>query len=219
MKNPLSVFKDKRELLDPSIFDNEVAHKTSWEPLVGGGTNICTHRVQTTTSPYSEKLLCFKKTAAAIFFCGSMILIGTLFLVNFSSYEGPEAWIGLVIVLIGAWQLWSMHAQQSVFDRSAGRVTKGGKTHDLGQICAIQLIREFVSGNKSSYYSYELNLVRTDGERINIADHGSLHAIRVDAETLSNYLSIPVWDAIDYRIPEQAREIDVKHEFMRRNII
>ena len=64
----------------------------------------------------------------------------------------------------------------------------------------VQLIREFVSGNKSSYYSHELNLVRTDRERINIADHGSLHAILVDAETLSNYSSIPVWDAIDYRI-------------------
>jgi len=147
-----------------------------------------------------------------------MILIGSLFFVNFSTYEGPEAWIGLVFVLIGVWQLWSMHVQQSVFDRSARRLTKGGKTHDLSPICAIQLIREFVSGNKSSYYSYELNLVRTDGGRINIADHGSLHAIRVDADTLSNYLSIPVWDAIDYRIPEQARELDIKHEFLRRNI-
>ena len=148
-----------------------------------------------------------------------MILIGSLFLVNFRNYEGPEAWIGLVFNLIGAWQLWSMHTQESVFDRSAGRLTKGGQTHNLCQICAIQLIREFVRENKSSYYSYELNLVRTDGERINITDHGSLHAIRVDAETLSNYLSIPVWDAIDYRIPEQARELDLKHEFMRRNII
>ena len=71
-----------------------------------------------------------------------------------------------------------MHTQESVFDRSTGRLTKGGKTHDLGQMCAIQLIREFVSENKSSYYSYELNLVRTDGERTNIADHGSLHGSR-----------------------------------------
>jgi len=67
VKNPLSVFQDKRELLDPSIFDNDVALKTSWEPLVGGGINICTHRVQTTTSPYSEKLLCFKKQLQRFF--------------------------------------------------------------------------------------------------------------------------------------------------------
>ena len=56
--------------------------------------------------------------------------------------------IYLLFVSIGAWQLWRMHTQESVFDRSAGRLTKGGKTHDLCQICAIQLIREFVRENK-----------------------------------------------------------------------
>ena len=80
-----------------------------------------------------------------------------------------------------------------------------GKTYNLDQVCAIQLIREHVSGARGGkYYSYEFNLICAGGERINVVDHGSLRVIREDAEVLANYLSIPVWDAIDFRIPEQA---------------
>ena len=104
------------------------------------------------------------------------------------------------------------------FDCSSRSLTMGGKTYNLNQVCAIQLIREYVSGNKSSYYSYELNLVCADGERINIVDHGSLPVIRNDGETLADYLSIPVWDAIDFRIPEQAAHWDAKYAILRGNI-
>ena len=88
----------------------------------------------------------------------------------------------------------------------------------MENIRAIQLIREYVRGNRNSYYSYELNLVCSSGDRINIVDHGSLRAIREDAEILANYLSLPVWDAIDFRIPEQATNWDVKSEILRNNI-
>ena len=77
-------------------------------------------------------------------------------------------------------------------------------TYNLDQVCAIQLIREYVRNRDSQYYSYELNLVCADGKRINIVDHNSLRTIRKDAVVLADYLSIPVWDAIDFRIPEQA---------------
>ncbi len=53
-----------------------------------------------------------------------------------------------------------------------------------------------VSGNKSSYYSYELNLVLNDGSRINVVDHGNLKRLRSDTQTLSQFLGKPVWDAI-----------------------
>jgi hypothetical protein len=57
-------------------------------------------------------------------------------------------------------------------------------------------LTEYVSGNKSSYYSYELNLVLDDGSRINVVDHGNLERLRSDAQTLSQFLGKPVWDAI-----------------------
>ena len=52
-----------------------------------------------------------------------------------------------------------------------------------------------ISGSKSSYTSYELNLVLDDGSRINVVDHGNLDRLRGDATTLSRFLSKPVWDA------------------------
>ncbi len=66
---------------------------------------------------------------------------------------------------------------------------------------ALQLISEYVSG-KSSYYSYELNLVLDDGSRINVVDHGNLAAIREDAGKLALFLAKPLWDAT-LREPQQ----------------
>jgi hypothetical protein len=57
-------------------------------------------------------------------------------------------------------------------------------------------LTEYVSGNKNSYYSYELNLVLNDGSRINVVDHGNLKQLRSDTQTLSQFLGKPVWDAI-----------------------
>ena len=56
---------------------------------------------------------------------------------------------------------------------------------DLADVYAIQLIKEYVTSygteHSSSYYSYELNLVLKDGERMNVVDHGDLQRIRADA--------------------------------------
>ena len=65
----------------------------------------------------------------------------------------------------------------------------------LYQVHALQIIREYVRGNKSSYYSYELNLILKDGSRKNVVDHGSIKQLQKDAQTLGQFLGIPVWDA------------------------
>ena len=66
----------------------------------------------------------------------------------------------------------------------------------LDDIHAIQLISEYISGKKSSYYSYELNLVLKDASRINVIDHGNDSTISSNAKVLSRFLDVPVWDAI-----------------------
>ena len=74
VQNLLGIFKDKRELLDPSRFDDEVALKVSWAPLVGGGSNFCTHRLQS-TSGLSRSGLEFKTTISVYLFWGAFISI------------------------------------------------------------------------------------------------------------------------------------------------
>ena len=95
-----------------------------------------------------------------------------------------------------------------VFDKLTGRYWKGKQDPQLknprfeaddsvalSDIYALQLLSEYVTGNKSHYTSYELNLVLENGRRVNVTDHGSIAALRDDARELARFLDVPVWDA------------------------
>lgn len=96
-----------------------------------------------------------------------------------------------------------------VFDKERGYFHRGWKKPEraidpallknylpLDKIHALQLISERVSGNKSSYLSYELNLVDVDGGRVNVVDHGHLRGIEEDARMLAEFLGKPLWNGI-----------------------
>jgi hypothetical protein len=103
--------------------------------------------------------------------------------------------------------------QLIVFDRQVGRYWRGSTTPTdehavaLTDIHALQIIEKWIEGTKSaetehspgdhspSYWSFELNLVTTDGQRHNVVDHGDLEGLREDAESLCDFLQIPLWDA------------------------
>ena len=218
LKNLFSIFQDKREILDLTSFGDELALKISWEPLVGGGTSFCTHRLRAKSDARSD-LIEFEITIAAIltivvFFAACLAgLVGAA-----SSGDGLPMLASIAMTGFCIWWAFQLVGDQTIFDRSSCSFVRKGITSSLKNIRAIQLIREYVRGNRNSYYSYELNLVCSSGDRINIVDHGSLRAIREDAEILAKYLSLPVWDAIDFRIPEQATNRDVKSEILRNNI-
>jgi hypothetical protein len=68
----------------------------------------------------------------------------------------------------------------------------------LQEIHALQIISEYCdssSSDSSPYYSYELNLIFHNGQRINVVDHAKLHKLREDATDLAEFLRKPVWDA------------------------
>jgi hypothetical protein len=73
----------------------------------------------------------------------------------------------------------------------------------LDDVHALQVIKEGVHGDDSSYDSFELNLVLTDGRRINVTDHGDYDTLRRNTETLSAFLGRPLWDTVadDYAVP------------------
>ena len=215
----LSLFQDNREILDLSAFGNEIAFKTSWEPLVGGGTNFCTHRAQKNVS-LMDDIIVFKTAIQAYLFATSFVALGAVFAIASAAGEIADmpVWAGLGVLAFGCWDLWSLRQKESRFDRYSSELTQGKKSFDLKNAEAIQLIREYVRGSESSYYSYELNLICSDGSRINIVDHGALRKLREDAALLAEYLSIPVWDAIDFRLPEAEVPFDSKAEVLRQNL-
>ena len=96
-----------------------------------------------------------------------------------------------------------------VFDRNMGCYWQSRKQPDsssthgyiascqLNDIHAIQLLKESCGSPSkgSAYVSYELNLVLNDSSRLNVVDHRNSSQIRSDADKLSKFLGVPVWDA------------------------
>ena len=219
LKKIFSLFQDNREILDLSAFGNEIAFKTSWEPLVGGGTNFCTHRAQKNASLMGDVFV-FKTTIQAYLFAISFMALGAMFAIASAAGEFDDkiGLMGLGVLAFGCWYLWSLRQKESRFDRYSSELTQGKKSFDLRNAEAIQLIREYVRGDESSYYSYELNLICSDGSRMNVVDHGALRKLREDSALLAEYLSIPVWDAIDFRLPDAEVPFDGKAEVLRQNL-
>ena len=201
---------------DPSYFNDPVAMNTKWTPLKSGGSSFLTHKLVKVHSNRIE----FRSSIGAKLFYIIFILVGIGIAIGFTypnfmsgdfSYELDSFWpvlMGLVFLIIGGYMFFR-GTSPIVFDKLKKSFWKGRKSPDkvydkselkhfaeLDEIHALQLISEYIRGNKSSYYSYELNLVLESGKRINVVDHGNQNKLREDADMLSKFLDKPVWDAI-----------------------
>ncbi len=200
---------------DPAKFGDDLATKTDWTPLVPGGANFKTKKLVLKTG---TAVAAFKPTIGALLFgfaffaIGVGVLISGIFVavkkgVAFESFFLPA--FGLIFGSVGAVLLY-IFSKPVVFDRNYGYFWKGRLAPEklaydtpkdcvpLGDIKALQIISEYCSGDKSSYYSYELNLVLGDASRVNVVDHGNVRALRNDAQQLAEFLGVPLWDASNY---------------------
>lgn len=223
IRSLLSVFEDKRELLDPACFEDELASWIEWTPLVHGGHQFCTHRARLRQGLIGSTLT-FEVTPLVLIVAGSMTVLGLVLSIGLlvGSLQAEQAAWGVLGTLavsgLAGLSLWQMRRRQVCFDQSTQVVIHRGRHIPLREVRALQLVREFVRGNKRSYYSYELNLVCADGRRLNVTDHGTLHAIRTDAYALADFLGVPIWDAIDFRLPEHLQTHNPKLEILRMNL-
>jgi hypothetical protein len=200
---------------DPSVFDDPVALQTEWVPAASGGASFGTHRLIQSSANRIE----FAPTLAAKLFYLLFFAIGSaMFIFHLNRIRIAQAGlseqdtlvpilVGAVFAVVGACLYWFVSTPRIFDQRFAaywrGRraptpmelVERGNSSAPLSSIHALQLLSEYVSGSKNSYYSYELNLILSDGNRINVVDHGNLERLRSDASTLSQFLDKPVWDA------------------------
>lgn len=193
---------------DPSVIGDEVAQRTEWGPAKGGGASFRTHRLVRVDATRLE----FKPTTGALAFYWLFLLVGLGVLIGFSVGGGSHGalvplLVGAVFVVAGGAML-RFGTAPIVFDKRKGSFWKGRTSPyevqhtselkhyaPLERVHALQIVSEHCRGNKSSYYSYELNLVLDDGSRLNVVDHGNLERLQADARTLSGFLDVPVWDA------------------------
>ncbi|TVR29712.1 MAG: hypothetical protein EA390_09270 [Balneolaceae bacterium] len=205
----------KVEPFDAARFNDPLALQTTWTPAKSGGSNFHTHRlVEVDNHRLEFRATWGAKLFAAVFIAVGVgvVLIEVLFgFVDSNTGEAANPLFiylfGLLFATAGGCMYYFMSTPR-VFDKWAGLYWKGHKQpkgiHDIStkknssrisDIHAIQLLSEYVRGDKSSYHSYEINLVLKNGERINVVDHGKLTEVRNDARKLSEFLGKPIWDA------------------------
>jgi len=215
LKNLIKEAGQRFENFDTSAFDDPLALQTDWSPLKGGGSNFRTHNlVSDNYNRTAFKASLGAKAFSLVFIIAGLGLPSSQIYSSFSSgvalFESdflPLLLFGSIFSIAGALLFYS-YAKPVVFDKTNGFFWKGWKAPDitsienpdkhsarLNSIHAIQVISEYVRGDKKSYYSYELNLVLKDGSRLNVIDHGDIYKIREDANILSQFLGKPVWDA------------------------
>jgi hypothetical protein len=205
----------ERVSFDPSRFDDPIAAKTEWSPAKGGGASFKTHNLVRVNS----NRFIFRSSIGARIFYSVFLLIGLGCAFGFSYSRIMEGTFdysmnslfpilfGSIFTLAGGLMLF-FGTKPIVFENGSGYFWKGRKNPQfrnnandsknstkLSEIHALQIIKEYVRGDKTSYHSYEINLVLNDASRINVVDHGKLKQIREDAEKLSQFLRKPVWDA------------------------
>lgn len=205
--------KNRQEIIDKKIthtFNDNVAKETQWIPLKSGGTNFKTHNL------VQQSLTRLKYQIST----GGLIFILVFGLIGISVFAGGLYSIfitsnlsGLFLVFFGlifsivALIMYFIMGKPIFIDRSIGMMYKGNKLpklsgqHDnsdkvyLNNIHAIQVIKEYIRSDKSSYYSYEINFIMKDATRVNVVDHGNYEQIKLDAKEIARFVGKPLWDA------------------------
>ena len=183
----------------------------SIKPLKSGGSNFKTQILV----EKKKGILEFVPSIGLILFLSIFFIVGSgflcfalykLFISQDYNFEMGHLIFGLVSILFLTVSLFMGYEnfKPNQFNKLTNRYTKGKEKNvvkknaidiPLSKIIALQLIGEIVSGNDSTYNSFELNIVMDDGERFNVIDHGNLKSLIQDAEWLSEFLKIPIWHA------------------------
>lgn len=174
---------------EPAGFGDPIAAKTQWTPLVPGGANFATHTLVLHEGSRVE----LKPSIALKLFGGVFLVVGLG--CTLGGLLVPQWFMILFGLPFAAVGLYVLKPRTILFDGGARLFTGPKGQVPFSAIHAIQIIKERVTSSDSDYWSYELNLVLSSGERINVVDHGSLGRVRADAQTISALLGCKLWDA------------------------
>ena len=201
---------------EPMESGDPIAMETQWTPNKSGGASFRTHKI---VRGFGTRLTFRLSLGAKLFFClifliGIGVLVGGVVVAvnGIANVLTPILMcISGSVFVVASGSTFYVINRPIVFDKDTGCFWKGRRSprlHLMGKasegfvrlhdIHAIQLVSEVCTSesdkNPSSYYSYEINIVLKDASRVNIIDHGNLNRIREDAQALSTFLDVPMWD-------------------------
>jgi hypothetical protein len=208
----------ERVPFDPAVLNDPAALATQWTPLAKGGANFRTHALVVKAAQRIEFLPSIMGYVFGIIFTAIGLGIAVFAALQLARRPFNPGLLSLLMpLLFGAVfagigiGILRVFTTPVIFDTGMGYFWKGrikpeelflntpealrDKIVPLQNVRALQILAEHCRGNKSSYYSYELNLVLHNGSRVNVVDHGDLAKLRADAQQLSALTGKPVWDA------------------------
>jgi hypothetical protein len=203
---------------EPTQSGDPIAMETQWTPKKSGGANFRTHNI---VRGFGTRLTFRLSLGTKLFFClffliGLGVLVGGVVMAVNGSADALAPIVMCIsgsVFVVASGSTFYVINKPIVFDKDTGYFWKGRRSprlHLMGKaskgfvrlhdIHAIQLVSEVCTSESdkgpSSYYSsYEINIVLKDASRVNIIDHGNLNRIREDAQSLSTFLEVPMWDA------------------------
>jgi hypothetical protein len=201
--------------VETARFEDPVADKTEWTSLAGIGASFCTHKLVSTGSKRIE----FRVSIGARLLFLTLLVLGLTATAAFISKwgsKGTESFAtdrgliisGLLFTSVGSVMYYLLTAP-IVFDKPVGFFWRGRKSPErvsdisaikhlaqLDVIHALQLVSSRWSNERGAWRVYEVNLVLGNGDRLHVVGHGNVGQMRNDAEILSEFLDVPLWDAI-----------------------
>lgn len=198
----------RKNNIDVSQFNDEIANLTDWESLNTVTSNFNTRQL----IKVNKDILKYKTTIGMKLFSGVFMAAGAICLaISWPSQDGrwlPHSFAGeglgelvcLVFFVLGAAMLY-FSSSPIVFDGKKRALFKGRgkkiKTTYFSEIYALQLIPNYVSDSDGdNYYNYQLNIVFSDGRRVNIVSYYNADKARKDSKTVSNFIDKKLWDAL-----------------------
>lgn len=221
------------EPFDSSVFNDKLANEISWEPLSNGGASFRT-RILVEERP--ARFTYRSSTGGKLFSClfvvvGFIVTVVGLsgFLLNDSMPYYVPLVVGGLFVVGGSWMLKWM-SKRIVFDCGAEKfwtnfkeprdvpMSKSQELIHFNKIHALQILREQISSSKRSYYSYEFNLVLTDGNRVQVIKHGQGDELLFEMAFLALAMDKPLWSAVDRTNPQCPNVSELKELALRADV-
>lgn len=194
----------KRNRYKPNVdlneYHDEVAYLTSFEPLTRGGANFATRKMVT------DKLgnYYYRATLPSRLFALPFVVFGLVMINVF--FDQLPALIGGIVFLTVAAVIIVQSFKRIVFDDTRQLFFVGFKQNSKNsisykQVHSLQLLAKVVrsstdDGPDTFYFVYELNLVDHQGQRMNVHCYNSKDVALDDANSLSKYLNVPLWQAL-----------------------
>ena len=199
-------------------FSDPIARRTGWTRVHGGGASF---RARTLREDSAGRIRVVNTLRAMLLPTGfglaavAIVCLACydLFIALTSDPERLSFPAFVMLLLLAAFlclpAFFTFRARDRLtFDRASGRFWTGTEpaadggpsaARPLDRIAGLQILPKYVRGSGSSarrgYWSYELNLILDDHERVLVTDHGDLEATRRDAELLRRLLDVPVFEA------------------------